>query len=192
VVEPLRDHLGGAVGVERDAVQHARDLHRPLLVGDDQDLRLRGEALDELQEPVQVHIVQRGLDLVHQVEGRGTRGEDREQERHRGERALAARQQRDTLHALAAGTRLDLDPRRERVGRIGQDQPALTAGEQLRDQPLELLGDIAVRRRERLGDLPVDLRDHLEQVPARLADVVELPLHEVVALLKGLQLAGRE
>src|SRR6185369_2930331 len=35
VVEPLRDHLGGAVVVERDAVEHARDLHRPLLVGDD-------------------------------------------------------------------------------------------------------------------------------------------------------------
>src|SRR5687767_15418726 len=41
-------------------------------------------------------------------------------EREGGERPFAAGEQRDPLDALAAGTRLDLDPCLERVGRIRQ------------------------------------------------------------------------
>ena len=83
-------------------------------------------------------------------------------------------------------------PRRERIGRVGEHEPSLPAGEQLGDQPLELLGHVAERRGERLGDLAVDLGDDLEQVATSLAHVVELTLHEVVALLERLELAGRE
>jgi hypothetical protein len=38
----------------------------------------------------------------------------------------------------------------------------------------------------------VDLGDELEEIPAGLANVVQLSLHEVVPLLDGLELTGRE
>ena len=102
VLESLRHDLRRAVLVQRDAVDHAGDLHRALLVRHDQQLRLVAELVHEVEEAMQVHVVERGLDLVHQVEGRGPGAEDREQERQRGERTLAAGEQRERLHALPA------------------------------------------------------------------------------------------
>src|SRR5437867_11530271 len=80
VVEPLRHDLRRAVRAEGDAVEHARDLHRSLLMRDDQDLAVLREATDESQEALEIHIVERGLHLVHQVERRRPRREDREEE----------------------------------------------------------------------------------------------------------------
>ena len=158
----------------------------------DEDLGILREALDQADEPVQVDVVERRLDLVHQVERAGARLEDREQERERGERPLAAREQRDALHALATRARLDLDPGRERVAGLGGDQPALAAGEQLADQALELGSYVPVGGLERRHDLGLDPLDHLEQIPARAAHVVELAVQEVVALLQRLELAAGE
>ena len=118
MLEPLAEDLRGAVLVERDPVQHRRDLHRALLVRDDHDLRVAREPRHQPQEPVEIEIVERRLHLIHQVERRGACREDREEERERREGPFAAREQRDPLDALASGTRLDLDPRLERVGRI--------------------------------------------------------------------------
>ena len=82
------------VGAHRDAVERVGGLHRPLLVGDDDELRAVGEAAQELDEAADVRVVQRRLDLVEQVERRRPREEDREQERDRGQRLLAAGEQR--------------------------------------------------------------------------------------------------
>ena len=65
---------------------------------------------DEVEESVEVHVVERGLDLVEQIERRRPGAEHREQERQRGERALATGQQRQPPHVLARRARLDLDP----------------------------------------------------------------------------------
>ena len=142
---------------------------------------------------MEVDVIEGRLDLIHQVE-RGRPGrEDREQEREGGERAFAARQQRDALHALAAGRRLDLDPRLEGARRIRQDQASLAAGEQLRDEPLELHRDVPVGCGERFGDLAVDLGDQLQEVSPRRPNVIELALHEVVSLLHRSEFAdGKE
>ena len=55
------------------------------------------------EEPVQVHVVERGLDLVHHVEGRRPGAEHREQERQRGQRALATGEQRQPRTFLPDG-----------------------------------------------------------------------------------------
>ena len=159
---------------------------------DDQDLRIARERLDQLQEAVEVHVVERRLHLVEQIERTRTSTEDREQEGHRGERALAPGQQRDATHTLAAGTRLDLQPRLEEVRRVRQDELPFAAGEQLLEQVGERLRHVGERGVERRGDLHVDPLDQLEEIAARGFHVVELPRHEVVALLHGLELPGRE
>ena len=87
-----------------------------------------------LEEPVQVHVVERGLDLVHHVERRWPAAEHGEQVGQRGERALAARQQRQLLHVLPARLGLDLDARVQQVVGVGQHQLAGAAGEQHREQ----------------------------------------------------------
>ena len=58
-----------------------------------------------------VRVVQRRLDLVEEVERARPRQEEREQERDRAQRLLAAREQREPGHALAARPELDLDAR---------------------------------------------------------------------------------
>src|SRR5205823_3882223 len=73
------------------------------------ELRFAGVAAQEREEAVDVEVVERGLDLIEHVERAGTRKEDREQERQRGQRLLAAREQRQPLHGLACRRHLDLD-----------------------------------------------------------------------------------
>ena len=99
-----------------------------------EQLRLVAELVHEVEEAVQVHVVERGLDLVHHVEGRRPAAEHGEQERQRGERPLATRQQRQLAHVLARRSRLDLDAGVEQVVGIGESQPALSAREQRREQ----------------------------------------------------------
>ena len=103
------DDLGDAVARHRDAVQAVGRLHRALLVRDDDELRAVGEAAQEGEEAVDVEVVERGLDLVEDVERARPGEEDGEQERERGQRLLAARQQRQALGRLAGGRDLDLD-----------------------------------------------------------------------------------
>ena len=107
--QPARDDLGDAVAGHRDAVQAVGRLHRALLVRDDDELRAVGEAAQEREEAVDVEVVERGLDLVEDVERARPGEEDGEQERERGQRLLAAGQQRQALGRLAGGRDLDLD-----------------------------------------------------------------------------------
>ena len=128
--QPLADHRGHAVAAHADPVQGVRHLHGPLLVGDDDQLGGVPELAEDLQQPPQVGVVERGLDLVQDVE-RGRPGpEDRHYERDRGQRALPAGQQRQPLDLLARRPGLDLDPGDQQVVGLGKDQPALAAGEQ--------------------------------------------------------------
>ena len=108
------DDLRDAVGPHRHAVEDIRGLHRPLLVGDDDELRAVGVPAEELDEARDVRVVERCLDLVEEVEGARPGEEEREQERDRAERLLAAGEERETRDALAGRAQLDLDPRLRR------------------------------------------------------------------------------
>jgi hypothetical protein len=59
-------------------------------VRDDDELRTVGVAAEELDEATDVCVVERGLDLVEQVERVRLRQEEREQEGDRAESLLAA------------------------------------------------------------------------------------------------------
>src|SRR3954452_10629526 len=92
------------------AVQRIRRVHRALLVRDDDELRAVGVAAQQREEAVDVEVVERGLDLVEDVERARLGQEDREEEGDRGHRLLAAAEQREALGRLARRRDLDLDP----------------------------------------------------------------------------------
>src|SRR6188472_3203536 len=77
-LEAPRHDLGDSVAAHADAVEDVGRLHRAALVRDDDELRAVGVSLDETQEAVDVPVVERGLDLVHDVERAWAREEDRE------------------------------------------------------------------------------------------------------------------
>ena len=84
MLEPLADHLGHT-GTHGDAVEGVGDLHGAFLVRDDQQLALLPQLLEERNQAAEVDVVQGGLDLVHDVEGRGPGAEDRAEHGHRGQ-----------------------------------------------------------------------------------------------------------
>ncbi len=66
--EPLRHDPRHAIA-HRHAVKGISDLHRPLLMRNDNELRLLTQLLEDLQKPRKIHIIKSGLDLVHDVKG---------------------------------------------------------------------------------------------------------------------------
>src|SRR5581483_533992 len=100
-LEAARDDLRDAVAAHRDAVEDVGRLHRPLLVRDHDELRAVGVAAQELDEAADVRVVERDLDLVEEVERARPREEEREEERDRAERLLAAGEEREPRHLLA-------------------------------------------------------------------------------------------
>ena len=177
--EPPGDDLRDAVGAHRHAVEDIRGLHRPLLVRDDDELRAIGVAAQELDEAGDVRVVERGLDLVEEVEGARPREEEREEERDRAECLLAAGEERQPRDALPGRPQLDLDAGLAAflLG-LDEPQPALAAREERRRDLLEVLGD----RRERLGEAPLDRR---RELGAQLLELLEALL-EVLALRREL------
>ena len=142
--------------------------------------------------PVQVHVVERRLHLVHDVERRRAGPEDGHQHRHRGQRLLPTGQQRQPLDLLAGRTGLHLDAGGQHVVGVGEPQPALAAGEQRGEHPLELALHVGVGVGEHLQDAGVDVGHDVQQVLACGLDVLELGGQEVVALLQRRELLERQ
>src|SRR5262249_41258387 len=131
-----------------------------------------------LDEAPDVRVVERRFHLVEEVERARPREEQREEERDRTERLLAARQQRQPCHLLAHGTQLDLDARLGvlvlGIG-LGQPEPALATGEERRRN----LGELRLAGRDRLRETPLA---RLGQVAPKLLELLERRL-QVGALL---------
>src|ERR1700727_2290224 len=134
--EALADHAGDAVAAHADPVQRVGDLHRPLLVGDHDQLGALPQLREDVQQPAEVGVVQRGFDLVEDVERRRPGHEDGDQERDRGERALPAGQQGQALDLLARRAGLEVDAGGQHVVGLGEEQAAVAAGEQQGEEPL--------------------------------------------------------
>ena len=158
----------------------------------DEQLRLVAEFAHEGQEAAQVHVVERGLDLVHHVEGRGPAAEHREQEGQRGHRALAAREQRHPPDIAAGRAHLYLDAGVEEIVGLQEDQPTRAAREQHRDQRREVLVHVGRGGGERRHDLVIERAHDLVEFPPRAAHVVDLCLELLVALLEDRELFERE
>ena len=194
-------------------------LHRALLVGDDDELRAVGEPAQDLQEAVDVEVVERGLDLVEDVERARPGEEDGEQERERGHRLLAAGEQRQALGRLARGRDLDLDAElvlrrllvfvlfglgrfglgvaaaehRARAGVLADEpQRAAAAREEVADDLLEVLGGGLERLLEGLLDAAVGVPDQAGQLAQRGLQVLALALELLDVLQRLLVLLLRE
>ena len=161
-------------------------------MGDDEQLGVLPQLLVDLQQPAEVGVVERGLDLVEDVERARARLEERHQEGHRHQRALSAGEQREPLDLLARGPGLDLDAGGEHVRGVGEHQPALPAGEEPRERRVEGLLDVGVGLAEDLLDPVVHVLDDLEEVLAGAAQVVELLGEELVTLLQRRELLQRQ
>ena len=100
-------------------------------------------AAQQLDEAADVRVVERRLDLVEEIERARPREEEREQERDRAERLLAAGEEREPRHPLAGRAQLDLDarlaPRPPFQLGLGQAQAALAAREERRRHLLEVV-----------------------------------------------------
>ncbi len=73
----------------RHAIHYVGAGHGALRVGDDDELRVVDEAVEHLDEAVDVRLVERGVELVEHAERAGLDHVDREQQRDGGHRALA-------------------------------------------------------------------------------------------------------
>jgi len=94
----------------------------------DDQLCVGTELLDEIEKAMQVYVVQRRLDLVHDIEGGRPATEHGEEKRQGNERSFAARQQREAPHVAPGGPGFDLDPRREQVLGIDEAQTSVPPG----------------------------------------------------------------
>src|SRR4029077_5225264 len=103
---------------------------RALLVRDDDELRPIGELPQERAEAADVRVVESGLDLVQQVERTRPSKEQREQERDRPERLLAAGEQREARDALACGRELHFDACLDVLFSFSQPEPPVPTGEE--------------------------------------------------------------
>ena len=140
------------------------------------------------EEPRQVHVVEGGLDFVHDVEGRRSAAEDGEEKCKCRERAFATGEKRKLLHVLAAGLGFDFDAGVEEILGRGQGQLARPAGEEHPEEILEVRGHVGERLAEDALDLVVDRLDHAEQFTTRAAHVLQLRLEELVTLLQFAEL----
>ena len=87
-------------------------------------------SVDEAQG---VDVVERRVDLVEDAEGRGLGAEEREEQRDRGQRLLAAGHQHQVLQPLARRAGDDLDAALQQVLLVEQAHLGLAAAEEARE-----------------------------------------------------------
>ena len=153
-------------------------------MGDDDELRTAAQLIDHVDQSAEVHVVEGRLDLVENVERTRSRFEERHEECHRGEAALAAREQGQPLDALTGWSSIDVNSCRQHVRRIGEDESTFASGEQPREDQFELALHIPVGLREDFLHACIHFLDDVEQVVPRALEVVELLGQEALALLQ--------
>ena len=92
----------------------------------------------QVAEPLDIVVVERRVDFVQHADRRGIGEEHREDQRQRGQRLLAAGQQRQRLRLLAGRLGDDFEAGFERIVALDQMQRGLAAAEQFDEQPLEM------------------------------------------------------
>src|SRR5581483_516637 len=212
VREAAGDDLRHAALSHADAVEHVGRVHGPLLVRDDHELGAIRKAPHELKEAVDVGVVQRRLDLVEDVEGRGPGEEDCEHECERDQGLLAPGEEREAARGLPRGGDLDLNAfirsrlrgggvartllrpadaillaaqHQARAALLDQAEAATPPREEVLDQLLEVsLGGLE-RLLERGADAAVRVGDQALELRERRLEVPPLLL-ELANVLEGL------
>ena len=155
-----------------------------LVVRDDQELALRQKLLQLLDEAADVRVVQGGVELVQHAERSRLDHEDREQERDRRHRALAAGEERDGLRTLPGRARDDVDAALERVFLVlEEDEARLAAAEEPREHCLKVLVRLLEGRTEHRPRRAVQVADQFRQLRFRRQQVLFLRLLARIPLL---------
>lgn len=113
---------GDALFGHIDPVNRVHRSHGRFVVGDDNELGISGKLADDAVELLDVRVVERGVHLVEDAEGRGFEQVEREEQGGGGERLFAAGELGDGLRALAFGLGDDVDVRFERRVGIAEDE----------------------------------------------------------------------
>ena len=130
---------------------------------DDDQLGVVAELVDKVQETVEIDVVERRLDLVHDIERRRPAAKDGEEEGERHERPFAE-----------------------------EAEPPRTPGEQHREEALEMPRDIGEGLGEDAHNLLVDGTDDPAELATGAAHVLELLGKEPVALFERGELLERQ
>ena len=139
-------------------------------MGDDQvaGLGFEHHRVEQVAEAFDVGIVQRRIDFVEHADWGGVGQEQREDQRDRGERLFAAREQGQRLQALAGGLGKDLKARFQWIVAVDQREVRRAAFEQLGEQPLEVRVDRFERGAQPLPPFAVEVADRAAQAADRL------------------------
>src|SRR5688572_20411766 len=134
LLEFYRDDLGHTRFLHGHAIEGPGGFHRSFVVSYHDKLSLLRHLGDLTDEPADVRVIKRRVDLVQQAERRGTISKDREHERDRGHRFLAAGKQKNVLQAFARGLCNDLYSGFENVVGLEQCHLTLSTAKQLAEE----------------------------------------------------------
>jgi hypothetical protein len=148
-------------------------------VCNDHELCVLLEFLKKADEAADIRLVERGVHLVENAEGRRLDEIDSEEKRQGCERSLPTRKKVDSLRPLPAWRRMDLDCGLEGVVGIGKPEVALASLEEALKGQTEIVSHCAERLGEETGCGLVDLPDRLPQVVPSLHEVLSLLGEEV-------------
>src|SRR5690606_37265953 len=137
-----------------------------------------------------VRVVQWRIDLVEQAERRRIELEDREHERNRGQRLLAAGQQMNGAVPLARRPRHDRHARIEQILAV-QLEIRMPAAEEAREEAAKPLIRLLERFLEARPGFPIDLANRLLEGLERLREILELRVEVLLALGLLLELVDR-
>ena len=145
-------------------------------MGDGDEARVGALAhfVEQVAEALDIIVVERRVDLVEHADRRGVGEEDGEDQRERGQRLLAAGEQRQRLRLLARRAGDDFEPRLERIVGFDQLQFGRAALEQGREQVLEMRVDDLESGEEPLAPFLVESLDRGAQTLDRLGQIVAL------------------
>src|SRR5271155_2772607 len=178
--------------VHRDSDQLRSQLHRALVVCDENELHVARHVAHDVAEAADVVLVERCVHLVQQTERGGVQVEYREHQRHGGQSLLAARKLADGAVALSRRTRHDGHAgRRPLLAR--ELEVGMAAAEQAREFLLEACIDLLEGILEACAGLAIDLAHGRLQGLQRVGQILALPVEVFLALGLLLELAdGRE
>ena len=155
---------------------------------DQDELGVLLHALQHLDEPADVGVIQRRVDFVEQAEGAWTVFEDGEHQSHRGERLFAARQELDALKPFSRRLRDDVDTAFELVAFVEQHKAGAAAAEKRRERLLEILIDDGKRFFESFFRGLVDPANRLPGRGNRIDQILALRRQERVSRLEIVEL----
>ena len=151
--------------------------------GDEAGVGALAHLVEEIAEALDIIVVERRVDLVEHADRRGVGEEDGEDQRERGQRLLAAREQRQRLRFLAGRLGDKFEPGFERIVGFDQLKLGLAALEQGLEQVLKVAVDDFEGGDEPLAALLVEAADGGPEPLDRLGQIIALGDQPVAACL---------